>query len=332
MDREIAENLKESLSSIVARTTGPEVIGGIGGFGGLFKLAEYESPILVSSTDGVGTKVLLGLWTGRYEALGVDLVNACLNDVIVTGADPLFFLDYIAAGKLDPHIIEGLVRGMTKACIQSNCSIVGGETAEMPGVYGGDEFDMAGFAVGAVEEEDLLDPEDVAVGDILVGFPSNGIHTNGFSLIRNVFDLDANPSELDGHKSELGQSLGEALSQPHRSYVREVKASREHASSFAHITGGGLVENIPRALPDGIGARLELGSWEVPTIFSLIQEAGDITPGEMHRVFNMGLGMIAICDPDEAESVLSSTDGSRTIGVTVETPYGSPAEDRVFFQ
>lgn len=332
VDRDAAENLKNSLGGIVAKTAGPQVLGGIGGFGGLFKLAGYKSPVLVSSTDGVGTKLLLGRWTGRYEALGVDLVNACLNDVIVTGADPLFFLDYIAAGTIEPEVIEALVRGMAEACADADCALIGGETAEMPGVYGEGEFDMAGFAVGAVEEREILDPADVKVGDVLIGLPSSGIHTNGFSLVRSVFALDGDPSVLDQHRSELGRTLGEELSEPHRSYVSDVKAIRPKVKALAHITGGGLVDNIPRALPDGVGARLDSDSWEVPPIFGLIRSTGEIADGEMHRVFNMGVGMVAVCDPTAADEVVAAVSGARLVGTTVETPAGAEVTNRIFLR
>jgi phosphoribosylformylglycinamidine cyclo-ligase len=332
VDRDTAESLKEGLSAIVAKTANARVLGGIGGFGGLFKLTGYERPVLVSSTDGVGTKLLLGRWTGRYEALGKDLVNACVNDVIVTGADPLFFLDYLAAGVIDGDVIEALVRGMAEACTDADCALVGGETAEMPGVYQEGDFDMAGFVVGAVEQDAILDPANVTLGDALVGIPSSGVHTNGFSLVRSVFGLDADQSALDDHRAVLGRTLGEELSEPHRSYVSEVRAIRSRVKSLAHITGGGLVDNVPRALPDGVGASVDPGSWDTPAIFQLIQAQGDIATGEMHRVFNMGIGMVAVCEPSEVDSVIDSIPGSRVIGETVKAPLGAPATARFFLE
>ena len=331
VDREVAERLKGSLGQIAASSSDARVLGGIGGFGGQFRLSGYERPVIVSSTDGVGTKLLLGRWTGRYQSLGIDLVNACVNDVAVTGADPLFFLDYLAAGAIQPEVIEALVRGMADACAEAGCVLIGGETAEMPGVYGEGEFDMAGFAVGAAEEDGLLNPAKVDVGDLLVGLPSSGIHTNGFSLVRRAFGLDSNPSLLNGTPPELERTLGEELSEPHRSYVREVAAIRDRVKVLAHITGGGLVENVPRVLPDSVGARFDLGSWETPPIFSLIRRAGELSEGEMYRVFNMGLGMIAVCDPARASSVVSTVPGAQVVGATLRVPPGSAATDRVFF-
>jgi phosphoribosylformylglycinamidine cyclo-ligase len=330
VDRDTAESLKEGLGAIVAKTANARVLGGIGGFGGMFRLTGYEKPVLVSSTDGVGTKLLLGRWTGRYEALGKDLVNACVNDVVVTGADPLFFLDYLAAGVINGDVVEALVRGMAEACADADCALVGGETAEMPGVYEEGDFDMAGFVVGAVEQDAILDPANVKLGDALVGIPSSGIHTNGFSLVRSVFGLDSDQSILDDHTAELGRTLGEELSEPHRSYVADVAAIRSRVKALAHITGGGLVDNVPRALPDGIGASVDPGSWDTPAIFQLIQAAGDISTGEMHRVFNMGIGMVAVCEPSEVDSVIASAPGSRVIGETVKAPLGEEATARFF--
>lgn len=332
VDRDTAESLKEGLGAIVARTANASVLGGIGGFGGMFRLADYEKPVLVSSTDGVGTKLLLGRWTGRYEALGIDLVNACVNDVVVTGADPLFFLDYLAAGVIEPGVVEALVRGMAEACADADCALVGGETAEMPGVYEQGDFDMAGFVVGAVEQDAILDPANVKVGYALVGLPSSGIHTNGFSLVRSVFGLSSDQSVLDDHTAELGRTLGEELSEPHRSYVADVRAMRSRVKALAHITGGGLVDNVPRALPDGVGARVNAGSWDTPAIFQLIQATGGIATGEMHRVFNMGIGMVAVCEPSEVDSVIASVPGSKIIGETVNAPLGVEATTRFFIE
>ena len=336
VDRDLAERIKGSLGSIAAATSGPQVLGGVGGFGGLFKLSGYRQPVLVSSTDGVGTKLLLGGWTGRYENLGIDLVNACLNDVVVTGADPLFFLDYLAAGVVEPNVIESLVRGMAGACAEAGCALIGGETAEMPGIYGEGEFDMAGFVVGAVEADAMLDPATAQPGDVLIGLPSSGIHTNGFSLIRRVFGLDSDQAVLDRHYPELGRTLGEELSEPHRSYVGDVGKIRTLVKSLAHITGGGLVDNVPRALPDGVGARFDKDAWKVPPIFDLIQVTGEatgleISDREMHRVFNMGLGMVAVCDPTEADAVVAAVQGASVVGEVIGLSNDAPAGSRVVF-
>ncbi len=332
VDRDLAERVKDGLAAVARRASDRRVVGGIGGFGGAFRLEGYRRPVLVSSTDGVGTKVMLGAWTGRYEPLGRDLVNACLNDVAVTGADPLFFLDYVAAGAVDPAAVEALVRGMADECAAAGCALIGGETAEMPGVYGEGGFDMAGFAVGAAEEGALCDPARVRVGDALVGLPSSGMHTNGFSLVRRAFGLDSDPSALEAHVPELGRSLGEELSEPHRSYVHAAAAIRDRVSVMAHITGGGLVENVPRVLPDAVGARFFEESWEAPPIFALIAAAGGVSAGEMRRVFNMGLGLVAACDPERAGDVASSVPGARIVGETVAAGPGAAATDRVWFE
>tara|TARA_Y100000590_G_scaffold309128_1_gene349053 strand:+ start:5668 stop:6687 length:1020 start_codon:yes stop_codon:yes gene_type:complete len=319
VDRNSAEKLKNSLASIAKSSHGPEVLSGIGGFGGLYKLASYKNPVLVSSTDGVGTKLLLGKLTGNYKNLGIDLVNACLNDVIVSGADPLFFLDYIAIGKIDQVIINQLVSGMSLACESAGCALIGGETAEMPGIYREEDFDMAGFVVGAVEEDELLNPDEINVGDSLVGIPSSGIHTNGFSLIRKVFNIENNHAILTKYSDTLGRTLAEEISEPHRSYVKETSIMKGRVKSLAHITGGGLTENMPRSLPRGIGAKFYKESWKVPVIFDLIQSEGDISLDEMNRVFNMGIGMIAICDSKNVDYILESIPHTSVIGETISS-------------
>ena len=229
-------------------------------------------------------------------------------------------------------MVEELVRGMAGACAEADCALIGGETAEMPGVYEAGDFDMAGFAVGAVEEDAILEPANVEIGDALVGIPSSGIHTNGFSLVRSVFGIYDDLSVLDGHRDELGRTLGEELSEPHRSYVGDVKNIRARVKTLAHITGGGLVDNVPRALPEGLGARIDPGAWETPSIFTLIQTTGEIATGEMYRVFNMGIGMVAVCDPSEAKSVIAGVPGSSVIGTTVAAPTGVEATARVFIE
>ena len=317
VDRNSAEQIKDSLANIAKSSHGKEVLSGIGGFGGLYKLASYTNPVLVSSTDGVGTKLLLGKLTGNYKNLGIDLVNACLNDVIVSGATPIFFLDYIAIGKIDQTIINQLVSGMNLACEDAGCALIGGETAEMPGIYDDDDFDMAGFVVGVAEEDELLNSNAINAGDSLVGIPSSGIHTNGFSLIRKVFDIENDHTILSKYSDTLGRTFAEEISEPHRSYVKETDLIRGKVKSLAHITGGGLIENMPRALPKGIGAKFDQQSWDVPVIFDLIQSEGDISFIEMNRVFNMGLGMIAICDSSNVDYILESIPNSKLVGETI---------------
>jgi len=320
VDRNSAEQLKNSLASIAKSSQGTEVLSGIGGFGGLYKLANYTNPVLVSSTDGVGTKLLLGKLTGNYENLGIDLVNACLNDVIVSGAEPLFFLDYIAIGKIDQIIINQLVSGMNLACKSADCALIGGETAEMPGIYAANDFDMAGFVVGAVEQDEILNPDKINPGDTLVGMPSSGIHTNGFSLIRKVFDIENDHTILNNYSDTLGRTLAEEISEPHRSYVKETNLIKSKVKALAHITGGGLKENMPRALPSGIGAKFYRESWEVPAIFNLIQSEGNISFDEMNRVFNMGIGMVAVCDPSNLDHILKSIPNATLVGETISSP------------
>ena len=303
VDRDVAEDLKRRIASIAAKTHGPQVLGGIGGFGALYELAGYREPVLVSTTDGVGTKLKIAAELGKYGGLGEDLVNACVNDVIACGARPLFFLDYVAMGPLEPEVAELLVGGMARACEEVGCALIGGETAELPGLYATGDFDMAGFAVGVVEKSALLDGATIRDGDVLIGLPSSGLHTNGYSLVRHVLGLDEDPSPLHVHHPELEGTLGEALLAPHRSYYMSVRPIFGLVKGIAHITGGGLTDNVPRVLPEGLAARFDTVAWELPPIFTLIQEQSSIDRDEMYRVFNMGLGMVLVCGPDTAARV-----------------------------
>jgi phosphoribosylaminoimidazole synthetase len=291
----------------VKSTYGPEVLAGIGAFGGLFDasaLKAMNDPVLVASTDGVGTKVKLATQCGRYESIGHDIVNHCIDDILVQGARPLFFLDYIASSKLDPDMITSVVEGMAAACRSSGCALLGGETAEMPGVYQFGEFDVAGTIVGVVDRLRILPRvTEFAAGDVLIGLRSSGPHTNGYSLIRKVFQ----DTSLDTCREELNTTLGEALLAPHRSYLPLLRSalSTQHSAvkALAHLTGGGFIENIPRVLPDHLDAQIDLGSWPMLPIFQLIQRRGNIDLQEMYRVFNMGLGMIAVVARDDVLSV-----------------------------
>ena len=327
VDRDAAADAKLRIQSIVAATQGPHVLGGMGGFGGLYELKGYREPVLVSSTDGVGTKLKIAVALGRYETLGEDLVNACVNDVIVCGARPLYFLDYIATGKMEPETVESLVRGMARACDEVGCALIGGETAEMPGVYGEGDFDMAGFAVGAVEKSEVLDGSTVREGDLLVGIPSNGLHTNGFSLVRHILGLDDDTSPLFEHVPELGRTLGEELLEPHRSYYPVVEPLFALVKSMAHITGGGLIENVPRVLPSGLGAQLDTSVWPLPAVFSILQERSNVARDEMYRVFNMGLGMMLVCDEARVNQVLSLAPEALVVGEVMRM-----ADERVVFK
>ena len=298
-----ARQATETIKRLAEATHGPNVIGGVGFFGGMYRLQGYRRPVLVSSTDSPGTKLMLATLTGRFESVGVDVVNHCVNDVFVSGATPLFFLDYLGVGRLQPERAEALVRGVAEACRAVGCALIGGETAELPGIYPENGFDIAGFTVGVVEEDAILDGSTIAEGDVLLAVPSNGLHTNGYSLARRVFGVDDNPSVLDRVPPELGVTLGEALMVPHRCYYPLLEPVLPHIKGMAHITGGGLPENVPRILPAGLGARFDTSAWQVPPIFPLIREAGRVETDEMYRVFNMGVGMVLACSPERADEV-----------------------------
>jgi phosphoribosylformylglycinamidine cyclo-ligase/phosphoribosylamine--glycine ligase/phosphoribosylformylglycinamidine cyclo-ligase len=294
------------MRAAVQSTYGPEVLAGLGAFGGLFDagaLKGLEAPVLVASTDGVGTKVKLAAQAGRYASIGHDLVNHCVNDILVQGARPLFFLDYIAAARLVPEQVAAIVGGLAAACRAAGCALLGGETAEMPGVYAPGEFDLAGTIVGVVERGQVLPRPGLAPGDMLIGLSSSGPHTNGYSLIRHVFE----GVPLDTVFPSLGQPLADVLLEPHRSYLPMLSSIVRLPSSpikaLAHLTGGGFIENIPRVLPEGVGAVVRPGAWPVPPIFDLIQARGAVPTEEMHRVFNMGLGMVLVCAPADAPAV-----------------------------
>jgi phosphoribosylformylglycinamidine cyclo-ligase len=289
----------------VESTYGPAVLQGLGAFGGLYDAAAVKAmpaPVLVASTDGVGTKVRLAAQAGRYGGIGHDIVNHCVNDILVQGARPLFFLDYIASGRLVPEQVAAVVGGMAEACRAAGCALLGGETAEMPGVYAPGEFDVVGTVVGIVNRPLSLPRRDLAAGDVVIGLRSSGPHTNGFSLIRRVFD----GVPLEQVFPELGVPLADALLAPHRSYLALLAPILGRPNSpvkaLIHLTGGAFLENIPRVLPEGLEAVIRLGSWPVPPLFELIRARGDIAPDEMHRVFNMGLGLLAVVARAEAES------------------------------
>ena len=311
-----AQDIKERIKAIVAPTHGAQALGGVGGFGALYRLGGYTDPVLVSSTDGVGTKLKLAIMMNRYDTIGEDLVNACVNDIIVCGAQPLFFLDYLAVAALDPDIVEALIAGMARACEQAGCALIGGETAQMPGLYADGDFDMAGFVVGAVERGDILDGSDIRPGDAIIGIPSNGLHTNGYSLARHALALDDEPSALNEVVPELGEgvTLGDALLTPHPSYVDAVRPALPMLKGMAHITGGGLIENIPRILPEDAAAHFDSSAWRVPPIFTLLQERAAISREEMYRVFNMGIGMALVCDPAQADAVLTAIPSADVVG------------------
>jgi phosphoribosylformylglycinamidine cyclo-ligase len=303
----------------------PGVMGGLGSFGGLFSLKGYSDPVLVSGTDGVGTKLLVAQQLGRHSTIGIDLVAMCVNDIAVMGAEPLFFLDYYATGKLDVDAAEQVIAGIARACEQSGCALLGGETAEMPGMYGPGHYDLAGFAVGVVERDRLLDGSKVGAGDRLVGIPSSGLHSNGFSLVRKVL-IDSGAYDLAADPGGLGRPLGEELLEPTRLYPRLMLGTCEawDVHGAAHITGGGLPGNVPRLLPDACKAVMWRGSWPVAPIFALLQRAGGLTETEMLRTFNCGLGLV-LSVPKLVADDLAKAVGGYVVGEVVART--SPDDD-----
>ncbi len=307
VDIDAGDELVERIKPRVKRSMRPEVLGGIGGFGALVEvpLDRYRKPVLVSGTDGVGTKLRLAIDTHRHDGVGIDLVAMCVNDVVVQGAEPLFFLDYYASGKLDVEVGERVIAGIVEGCVQAGCALVGGETAEMPGMYHGEDYDLAGFCVGVVEKEAIIDGSKTRAGDVVLGLPSSGPHSNGFSLIRKILQI----SDADLQTDMQGVSLIERLMAPTRIYVKPLlKLMREIAPhGLSHITGGGLVDNIPRVLPDGLEVVLERSAWRREAVFDWLQRQGKVADAEMYRVFNCGIGMtvhVAAADAQRAIGIL----------------------------
>lgn len=312
VDIDAGDALVDRIKPLAAATRRPGVLGGIGGFGGLFQLdtQRWRDPVLVSGTDGVGTKLLVAQQVGRHDTIGIDLVAMCVNDVVVVGAEPLFFLDYFATGKLDVAAAAEVVGGIAEGCRQAGCALLGGETAEMPGMYGPGHYDLAGFAVGVVDRDEVLDGRGIRPGDVLVGLPSSGLHSNGYSLVRKIV-RDAGLSLESEHG--LGRPLGEVLLEPTRIYVRDLLSVRERVLGAAHITGGGLPGNVPRMLSEGLGAHLQRATWEEPPVFELLRQAGHIDRDSMLRTFNCGLGMVLAARSAHAEAVAAAL-GGRLVG------------------
>ena len=310
VDIEAGYKSVELMKKHVQSTMRPEVLGGIGGFAGAFDLSaikNMEEPILLSGTDGCGTKVKLAFVMDKHDTIGIDAVAMCVNDIACSGGEPLFFLDYIACGKNYPEKIATIVKGVAEGCIQSECALVGGETAEHPGLMEEDEYDLAGFAVGVVDKKDLINGSDMKPGDVLIGMASSGVHSNGFSLVRKVFEMTK--ESLDTYYDELGKTLGEALLAPTRIYVKALKAVKNagvKVKGCSHITGGGFYENIPRMLPDGVRAVVKKDSYEVPAIFKLMQKTGDIEEQMMYNTYNMGIGMVVAVDPADVEKTMAA--------------------------
>ncbi|MFA0812813.1 phosphoribosylformylglycinamidine cyclo-ligase [Microbulbifer epialgicus] len=305
VDIDAGNALVERIKHVAKRTSRPEVMGGLGGFGALCELPSgYKEPVLVSGTDGVGTKLRLAMDLGIHDSIGVDLVAMCVNDLVVAGAEPLFFLDYYATGKLNVDIATEVVSGIGKGCEQAGCALVGGETAEMPGMYEGDDYDLAGFCTGVVEKSEIIDGSKVKSGDVLIGLASSGPHSNGYSLIRKVLEVHA----ADLQQDIDGQSLAKALMAPTRIYVKNLLQLMKstQVNALSHITGGGLLENLPRVLPEGCRARVDVSNWEMPPVFRWLQNAGNIDAREMYRTFNCGVGMVICVPVDQADKALET--------------------------
>ncbi|MHB1399894.1 MAG: phosphoribosylformylglycinamidine cyclo-ligase [Trichloromonadaceae bacterium] len=312
VDIDAGNRFVQMIKPLVKATTRPEVLTDIGGFGGLFSLNsdKYKKPTLVASTDGVGTKLKIAFMADKHDTVGIDLVAMCVNDIVVQGAEPLFFLDYLATGKLSPEKAVEIVKGISEGCVQAGCALIGGETAEMPGMYGDGEYDLAGFTVGVVDNDRIIDGSSITVGDKLIGLASSGLHSNGYSLARKVC-FERLGLSIDSFVPELGKPLGEALLTPTRIYVKAIlNLLRDfQIKGMAHITGGGLLENIPRVLPRHCRALIHKNSWEIPAIFQLLRAGGNIDEIEMHRTFNNGIGMVLIVPDREVEDIMVRLSG-----------------------
>jgi len=317
VDIHLADKVKKIIAQQARTTFRSEVISS-GFFGSMFQLKGYHEPVLVSSTDGVGTKLKIASLLGKHDTVGMDIVNHCVNDILCCGAEPLFFLDYVAMDKLRPEQIEAIISSIAQACREVGCSLVGGETAEMPGIYSQGNYDLVGFIVGVVERKNIIDGSSIVPDDVILGLPSSGLHTNGYSLARKVFGIDANPSCLNKFYPELGKSLGEELLQVHRCYYPQLKPVLTLIKGITHITGGGFVGNIPRILPEGVAAHIKKRSWDILPIFKLIQKEGDIKEAEMYQVFNMGIGMAIVCSPQQVAQIVSISPQAKVIGKIIK--------------
>ena len=319
VDVKAADKAKELIKRLARSTSGPEVLADIGLFGGMFQLVDYNKPVLVSSVDGVGTKLKITSFLKKHNTIGIDLVNHCVNDILTCGASPLFFLDYVAMGKLLPRRVESIVKGIAHACKNVGCALIGGETAEMPCIYQADDYDLVGFIVGVVEKDQMITGHSIASGDIILGLPSSGLHTNGYSLVRKVFKVDRDPSSLQVFYPELKRTLGEELLEPHRCYYSQLKPVLPKVKGLAHITGGGFEGNIPRIMPQWLCARIDKDAWQVPPIFKLIRDQGKIKEAEMYQVFNMGIGMIIICSPQQVAELTAALPETKKIGKVIKS-------------
>lgn len=326
VDLNAAAGIKLSIAEIARETYADGVVSAPGGFGGVFDVDPRSDYLIVSSTDSVGTKLRIAQAMAKHDTIGIDIVNHCVNDILPAGAEPMFFLDYVGIGGYEDQMIAEIVKGVAVGCLENGCALIGGETASLPGIYHGDDYDLVGFIVGRVHRNELLDPESTVAGDVLIALPSSGLHTNGFSLVRSIFNTDDDPSALFGEVPGDGRLLGNALLEPHKSYLRQMKPVLNQIKSMAHITGGSFAKNLPRALGDEVGATINVDSWSVPPLFGHIRQVGEIEEQEMYNVFNMGVGMIVCASPDNADSVLRALGDAWVIG---ETTAHRGAEDRV---
>lgn len=308
VDIELGNKVKSKLPQLLSSTNRSEVLGKVGGFGGLFALntKKYETPVLVSSVDGVGTKLKIAFEFNRHNTIGLDLVNHCVNDIAVLGAEPLFFLDYIGLGKLDPKVFESIIQGFVKGCRLNNCSLIGGETAQMPGFYKKGEYDVSGTIVGVVEKDEMITGENICEGDVVIGVESSGLHTNGYSLARKIL-FDKMRYGVEDYVDDIDNVLGDELLQPHVSYLSLVNKTKKYVNGIAHITGGGFYDNIPRILPSDLSVVIEKKSWNVLPIFDFIQKCGKVSETEMYHVFNMGIGMVFIMNKKYADKFLKES-------------------------
>ena len=329
VDLDAAARVKLRIGDIARSTYAGSVVSAPGGFGGVFDADPNSQYLMVASTDSVGTKLRIAQAMQKHDTIGIDIVNHCVNDILPTGAEPLFFLDYIGLNGYDDDLIAEILSGVAAGCLENGCALIGGETASLPGVYHGDDYDLVGFIVGRVRRDQLLRPDQTSAGDVLIALPSSGLHTNGYSLVRSIFNSDDDPSALDVEVPEDARSLGEALLTPHKSYFGQLRPVLNRVKSLAHITGGSFEKNVPRALAPGLGAQLDVKSWVPPPLFNYIREQGNIETEEMYNVFNMGVGMIVCADPTEVDHLLNELNDAWIIGeVTLHDGAGPKVELR----
>ena len=325
VDLTAAAGVKQVIGHIAGSTRDERVLSTAHGFCGVYDADPNSQFVYASSTDSVGTKVRIAQAMGRHDTIGIDLVHHCVNDILPSGAEPIFFLDYIGSSGFDQDVIPEIVQGLANACADHGCALIAGETASLPGMYQQGDYDLVGFIVGRAKRTELKSVETVGVGDVLVALPSSGLHTNGYSLIRQIFGIDDDPAVLETYEPDLGNTLGEGLLEPHSSYASTLRPVMQRVKTLAHITGGSFGKNVPRALPDGMIGRIDRDSWGVPPLFQLIQRRGRLDQSEMFSVFNMGVGMIAVVSPDNAGTVLETCADSWVIGCVVEGDAGSVA-------